>query len=149
DQASATFVSHSPDLSFTALSRRYVYFTQIEITRLRYLVGPWFLTLPLVLVGGIRFLIALGKRRIDAFWQALLLALLFVLPLFHVEDRYLLPVLPVLCLWIVDGAVTIDKWIGRYWPQRVFALSPAWITATLVLLILGSYAYRMATLIPA
>jgi 4-amino-4-deoxy-L-arabinose transferase-like glycosyltransferase len=149
DQNLATFVSHTPDLSLHALWTRYIYFAQIEIARLRYLIGPWFLTLPLVLVGGIRFLIALGKRRIDAFWQTLLLSLLFVLPLFHVEDRYLLPALPVLCLWLVDGASTIGKWIGRYWPQRFPALSPAWISTTLVLLILGSYGYRLATLLPA
>ena len=149
DQNSATFVSHSPDLSLHAVSTRYIYFAQIEIARLRYLIGPWFLTLPLVLVGGVRFFIAVRRRRIDVYWQTLLLSLLFVLPLFHVEDRYLLPVLPVLCLWMVDGASTIGKWIGQYWPQRLPALNPAWISAVLVLLILVSYSYRLATNLPA
>lgn len=148
DSASASFVRHAPDYSWSAFAGRYAHFAQLEITRLIYLIGPRLLVAPLLLVGGVRFLLALGKRRIDAFWQALLLSLLFVLPLFHTEDRYLLPVIPVLCLWTVDGASTVGNWIGRHWPQRLTAIRPIRISGVLVALILCSYAYRLATQLP-
>jgi len=66
DSASATFVRQRPDLSWSAFISRYLHFGQLEITRLTYLVGPRLVVLPLLLVGGVRFLIALLKRQIDA-----------------------------------------------------------------------------------
>jgi 4-amino-4-deoxy-L-arabinose transferase-like glycosyltransferase len=148
DSASATFVRQLPDLSWSAFISRYLHYGQLEITRLTYLVGPRLVVLPLLLVGGVRFLIALLKRRTDALWQALLLSLLLVLPLFHTEDRYLLPVVPVLCLWMVDGAMSIGTWINQHGPLRLTALRPVWISSVLIALILGSYAYRLSTQLP-
>ncbi len=148
DSASASFVRHAPDLSWSAFTGRYLHFARLEITRLIYVIGPRLVVVPLLLVGGVRFLLALGKRRIDALWQALLLSLLFVLPLFHTEDRYLLPMVPVLCLWTVDGAITVGSWIKEQRPLRLTAVKPIWISGVLMALILASYAYRLTTQLP-
>jgi 4-amino-4-deoxy-L-arabinose transferase-like glycosyltransferase len=145
DPASATFIPRAPDVSAAPLVKRYLHFARLELSRLIYLAGPRLLVLPLILVGLLRFVIALGQRRIDAWWQALLLSLLFVLPLFHTEDRYLLPVLPVLCLWTVDGAMSVSNWLGENWSRMWPSLRPLWITCSLLVAILGSYAYRLTT----
>jgi 4-amino-4-deoxy-L-arabinose transferase-like glycosyltransferase len=148
DSTSATFVRQFPDLGWSAVIGRYLHFAQLEITRLTYLIGPRLIVLPLLLVGGIRFLIALCKQRIDALWQALLLSLLLVLPLFHTEDRYLLPVVPVLCLWMVDGAMSVGNWISQHRRLRLTVVKPVWISSVLIALILGSYAYRLSAQLP-
>lgn len=150
DESTQTFVRVVPDLSWRAIARRYAFFGRQELGRVVYLLGPWILTLPLLLVGGARFLLALAKRETDALWQAILVSPLLVLPFFHIEDRYLLAVLPVLCLWIVCGTLALGKLISKglgKMQRRVF-VNPGWALAVLVVLLVGIYANRLTTLLP-
>ena len=150
DESSKAFVKVVPDLSVRALSSRYLYFAKEEIGRLIYLLGPRALTVSLLIVGGILFFKALARRRTDALWQAVLLSPLLVLPFLHIEDRYLLPALPVLSLWMVSGALAVGKWVSRQIErsQARVSIKPVWVLGIVAALLLGDSAYRLATLLP-
>ena len=150
DESSGKFAKAVPNLTLVAILRRYVFFAKQEIARLVYLPGPLILILIPCVIGGVRFLLGLARRRIDAFWQALLLLPLLVLPLLRIEDRYLLSALPVLCLWMVDGAVTIGKFLNKQLQRlpRLTFVTPTGVAAIFLVLLLGGYAHRLTTLLP-
>ncbi len=123
------------EMTLGAIAKRYAFFARVEIGRLLYLLGPYFLVMGLLIVGiavCVRRNISLLMRKVqlaDA-WPFILASWLLFLPLLHVEDRYMLPVLPAFLVWLVMIMLTLQKLLA------------------LVALFVLSYGYRLATQLP-
>src|SRR5206468_11840409 len=84
-----------PQMSFAAVAKRYLFYARLEIQRLLHLLGPRLLVTALLALGGAVFLWRTARRTVGEFtladtWPVFLASWLLFLPLFHVEDRYLL-----------------------------------------------------------
>jgi 4-amino-4-deoxy-L-arabinose transferase-like glycosyltransferase len=75
-------------------------------------------------------------------------ALLLSLAPWSIYSRYLMPVLPVLAMWLVDGAWAIFSWIARRLPRLASHISPSAATVVLACAIaatgLGRPLYKLA-----
>jgi 4-amino-4-deoxy-L-arabinose transferase-like glycosyltransferase len=140
------------EMTLSAVAKRYAFFARVEIGRLLYLLGPYFLVMALLIAGiavcvprNIR--LAMRKFQLADAWPFVLASWLLFLPLQHIEDRYLLPVLPAFLVWLVLIMLALQKLVGAKLPLRArqFAvLLPLAFIAVFVL----SYSYRLATQLP-
>src|SRR5712671_6940154 len=140
------------EMSFGAVLKRYVFFARTEMGRLIYLLGPSWLVLALLISGGGLWLarkVGLEIRGSDVLdsWPFVLASWLLFLPFLHVEDRYLLPVLPAFLVWLLLIILAIHRLVEERLPQRskplVVVIPLALITAFVL-----SFSYRLATQIP-
>src|SRR5258706_13787503 len=110
-------------MTLGAIAKRYAFFARVEIGRLLYLLGPYFLVMGLLIVGiavCVRRNISLLMRKVqlaDA-WPFILASWLLFLPLLHVEDRYMLPVLPAFLVSLVMIMLTLQKLVESKLPER-------------------------------
>jgi len=140
------------EMTPSAIAKRYVFFARVEIGRVVYLLGPYLLVMALLIVGAAVCLAANIRQVMRKFqfadtWPLLLASWLLFLPLLHIEDRYLLPVLPAFLLWLVLIMLALQKLVAAKLPQRskqVAALLPLAFIAVFVL----SYSYRLTTQLP-
>lgn len=134
--------------SLQAISSRYAFFVLTEIRRVVYNLGPHRIVLGLFLIGII-FLASKPSSFTNGIefpdlWQLVLPSTLLVLPFFHIEDRYLLPVMPALLLWLV----LIVARIGSLTAARFSAHAKLFVNLipiAFVALFALSYGYRLAT----
>lgn len=147
NDATGQFAKAAPNLTFAAIAERYVFFAKEEFLRLLYLSGTRLLVAPLLMVGAVKFIRDLCRRQTDALWQALLLLPLLIFPLFRIEDRYLLPALSVLCLWMVRVAFDVPRWLQQQLTQQRFTIVSV-APVVVIALLIGSYGYRLATQLP-
>lgn len=139
-------------MTLSAIAKRYVFFARVEIGRVVYLLGPYLLVMALLIVGAAVCLAANIRQVMRKFqfadtWPLLLASWLLFLPLLHIEDRYLLPVLPAFLLWLVLIMLALQKLVAAKLPQRskqVAGLLPLAFIAVFVL----SYSYRLTTQLP-
>lgn len=141
-----------PEMSFKAVAKRYFFYAQLEVQRLLHLVGPRLLVMALLLVGAAAFFWRAVRRRFGEFkmanaWPLLLVSWLFFLPLFHVEDRYLLQVAPAILFWLVVVGVGIREFIASRLSSRLKAIATA-VPVAVFAAILLSYSYRLTTQLP-
>lgn len=146
--SSGLLQSVAPDLSPEAVGRRYLHFARLMVERLQYLSAPSLFAFFLLLLGSLRSLIPDKGRnaslRHGFGWQLLLLSHALVLPFFWIEDRYLLPLLPLTAYWIVRAAQVVGEAAKAARPGRL-----AWVTEVgLPLLVAMSFLYRIAVGVP-
>src|SRR5262249_25193913 len=106
NQANADGTSTLPlrsEMTFGAIGKRYLFFGRREVERLFYLLGPHWLVIALLAAGVIfyvsRNIAGLGRSfQSPNIWAPVLASWLLFLPFLHVEDRYLLQVMPAF-LW--------------------------------------------------
>jgi len=140
------------EMTFGAIAQRYAFFARVEIGRLLYLLGPYSLVMALLIVGAVVCLpknirLLIHKFQFNDTWPFVLASWLLFLPLLHIEDRYLLPVLPAFLVWLVLVMLALQKLIEPKLPQRgkrLVLLIPLAFISVFVL----SYAYRLATQLP-
>ena len=140
------------EMSLRSVAQRYAFFGRVEIGRLLYLLGPYLLVMALMIVGiavclpnNIRLLIP--KFAFADLWPFVLASWLLFLPFLHIEDRYILPVLPAFLVWLVLIMLALQKLVEPKLPQRARqfgVLVPLILIAVFVL----SYGYRLATQLP-
>jgi Gpi18-like mannosyltransferase len=140
------------EMTLSAVARRYVFFARVEIGRLLYLLGPYFLVMALLIVGiavcvprNIRLVIS--KFQFADAWPFVLASWLLFLPLLHIEDRYLLPVLPAVLVWLVMIMLALQKLVEPKLPQR-FRQFAVLIPLAFISVFVLSYGYRLATQLP-
>lgn len=141
-----------PEMSFKAVAKRYFYYAKLEVQRLLHLVGPRLLVMALLLVGAAAFLWRAVRRRSGEFkmanaWPLLLVSWLFFLPLFHVEDRYLLQVAPAILFWLVVVGVGLREFIASRLSLRLRTIATV-VPVALFTAFLLSYSYRLTTQLP-
>jgi hypothetical protein len=148
DNQSLSVQQHIPDSSVRAVLSRYVFFARWEVQRLLHNLGPYWIVLSLLIVGGAllvagRAKFAKGVTFSDT-WQFVLPLMLLVLPLLHIEDRYLLQAMPVFLLWLVLIIAAVQTFVAarlRYQSQWLTRLVPLAFMGVFLL----SYGYRLAT----
>src|SRR6185369_17678207 len=109
------------EMNLGAIAKRYAFFTQVEIGRLLYLLGPYFLVMGLLIVGIAVYVprnMSLRKFQLADAWPFVLASWLLFLPLLHIEDRYMLPVLPAFLVWLVMIMLALQKLVESKLPQR-------------------------------
>ena len=140
------------EMTPTAVGKRYLFFARTEIQRLLYLLGPHLLVIVLLLVGALLSLsgnivrMVRGLQFADA-WPFLLASWLLLLPFLHVEDRYLLQVMPAFLLWLILIAVAVQKLAAAKLRGRSKLVAPL-IPLAFMSVFLLSYGYRLTTQIP-
>jgi 4-amino-4-deoxy-L-arabinose transferase-like glycosyltransferase len=140
------------EMTLGAIGKRYAFFARVEIGRLLYLLGPYFLVLALLIIGIAvcvprNISLVMRKFQLADAWPFVLASWLLFLPLLHIEDRYMLPVLPAFLVWLVMIMLALQKLVESKLPQRYrqFAIC---LPLTLVALFVLSYGYRLATQLP-
>ncbi len=151
DNESLSVEQHIPDMSVRAVFSRYVFFARWEGQRLLYDLGPYWIVLGLMIIGGAVLVASKPKLSKGIMfgdtWQFVLPLMLLVLPLLHIEDRYLLQAMPVFLLWLVLIIAAVHAFVAarlRDSSQWLARLVPLALMAILVL----SYGYRLVTQIP-
>lgn len=135
-------------LSWQNMVARYTRNAHAELQRLTYLLGPSWLTPGLLLLGLLGTVAATGsdrRRRPRLLQQLLLCAPLLALPLLFISDRLMLSSLPLMSLWLAQGACLFADWVtarldSSFWRLGVIAA----VAAVLAL----SYSVRVTTVRP-
>jgi 4-amino-4-deoxy-L-arabinose transferase-like glycosyltransferase len=140
------------DMTLSAIGRRYMFFARAEMGRLFYLLGPYFLVLALLIVGGVLSLSKTTVRKIRGFqfaaaWPFVLASWLLFLPFIHIEDRYLLQVMPAFLIWLVLIMVVIREVVETKLRPNAKPLA-GFVSLALIAVFVLSYGYRLATQIP-
>jgi len=138
------------EMTLGAIAKRYAFFARVEIGRLLYLLGPYFLVMALLIVGiavYVRRNMSLRKFQLADAWPFVLASWLLFLPLLHIEDRYILPVLPAFLVWLVMIMLALQKLLEPKLPLRYRQFAVC-IPLALVALFVLSYGYRLATQLP-
>ena len=140
------------DMTFSAVAKRYAFFARAELGRLLYLLGPYFLVMALLIVGAVVCLpknirLLMHEFQFEDAWPFVLASWLLFLPLLHIEDRYLLPVLPAFLVWLVLILSALQKLIEARLPQRSKQVA-AFIPLAFIAVFVVSYSYRLATQLP-
>jgi 4-amino-4-deoxy-L-arabinose transferase-like glycosyltransferase len=141
-----------PQMSFSVVARRYFFFARLEIERLLHLLGPRLLVSALLTLGGGILLYRTVRRSVSGFtfvdtWPVILTSWLLFLPLFHVEDRYLLQVMPAFQFSLALVIEWLYKLVALKIPQRSKA-SARLIPLALIAAFILSYGYRLTTQLP-
>lgn len=139
-----------PELSLKQIGARYLGFGRKEVTRIAYLLGPRSLVVALLLVGTILFARTLFRRPLSSVdtWPLVLASWLLFLPIFHIEDRYLLQVLPAFLFWLILTVVGLNNLVSsRLEAGKRFAVALA--SLTLMVIFIASYVFRLSTQLPA
>lgn len=141
-----------PAMSFKAVAKRYFSYAKLETQRLVYLVGPRLLVIALLFAGAIALISRVVRHRSNEFkptsgWAVLLVSWLFFLPLFHVEDRYLLQVAPAILFWLVGVGLGIREFIASRVSLRFRTIATV-VPVALFAAFLLSYSYRLTTQLP-
>ncbi|TAK34794.1 MAG: hypothetical protein EPO21_08475 [Chloroflexota bacterium] len=138
-----------PDLTLEGVMHRYAYFASQLVSRIVYLSAPALVAPVLLLLGWLSALAIARDGGIQRFnssaWQIVLISRALVLPLFWIEDRYLLVLLPLTSFWIILGIRSINKWIGTMWSRR----SGQALALVLVVAVAASFASRLVAAKPA
>ena len=142
---------HTPDMSVRAVLTRYAFFARWEANRLVYDLGPYWIVVFLLVVGFVGLALLNGGPLkgfvFDDTWQLVLLLMLFVLPLLHIEDRYLLQALPVFLLWLTLIVIGIYRFFTSRLSERS-KLIAALIPLSFISLFVLSYGTRLFAQVP-
>ena len=140
------------EMTLSAVAKRYAFFARVEIGRLLYLLGPYFLVIALLLVGVAvcvprNFRLLRQRFQFADAWPFVLASWLLFLPLLHIEDRYMLPVLPAFLVWLVMIMFALRNMVEPKLPQRYRQFAVCIPLAFIAVFVL-SYGYRLATQLP-
>jgi len=140
------------EMTLSAVAKRYAFFARVEIGRLLYLLGPYFLVVGLLIAGlavcaPMNIGLVMRKFQFAAAWPFVLASWLLFLPLLHIEDRYLLPVLPAFLVWLVMIMLALQKLVEPKLPQR-FRQFAVVIPLAFIAVFVLSYGYRLANQLP-
>ena len=123
-----------------------------RIGRLLYLLGPYFLVMALLIAGvavcvpwNIR--LVMRKFQFADAWPFVLASWLLFLPLLHIEDRYLLPVLPAFLVWLVLIMLALQKLVEPKLPQR-YRQFAVFVPLAFIAVFVLSHGYRLANQLP-
>src|SRR5258705_11032373 len=140
------------EMTVSAVAKRYAFFARVETGRLLYLLGPYFLVLGLLIAGlavcaPMNIGLVMRKFQFADVWPFVLASWLLFLPLLHIEDRYLLPVLPAFLVWLVMIMLALRKLVEPKLPQRLRQFAVCIPLAFIAVFVL-SYGYRLPTQLP-
>ncbi len=152
NQAGTSIQQSAADTSLRAVWTRYKYFAGTEIKGLVYDAGPHWIVWGLLLIGIILLLIngpirLVRRPELGDMWQFVLPLMLLVLPFLHIEDRYLLQVIPVVLLWVVMVIAGIHSQAAIRLPVRMRSFAHA-VPFALAIVFALSYGYRLVTQLP-